>query len=631
MKNVGPNRGPGSPVALLLFQVGLLAAKDAHSLNRFLSKPWLEAVAALGLALGLLGALSYFQVFSTFAPYDDEGYLMLVLRHFLKGHALYDQVWTLYGPIYFGYKWLLHGLLGLPLTDDVVRLTTLGMRLASGLLGGVAVLGLTRRPLAGVISFVLVTRHLAGLNSEPGHPQELGTLLMLLLAAIACAHAASLSTRLPFALGVVVALCALTKVNLGLLAGVATGMALVSFLPPTRLGSVLRAGAAILALLLPSLLMLPLLSDPVMQRFAVTETASVLALSVLALGRPSGGDSFRWLALLVAATLAVVLFSIALLCMGDTSLSAVLDALVLSPARMPAMFVSQIPHPYFPLPVLGAVLAIAARRMATSSRGFLLVSWARVAFGLVVLASSSLYAFPTIASLTTPFVWLVLPVLPEEEPAPPKRLARCVIGWMAVVGPLQAFPVAGTQVGLGTVVHVVAAVLCLGYGASALASRSARLGGEAFRAAGLRFALLLVLGGTTFHVLWCHRIYSRLQPMELPGTTRLRATQEQVGILQRLTTTLRVESDAFLSIPGFNSLYFWAGKEPPTLDVIGHQMRFYSDERQARMVEALLQHPRPMVVHFSGLAEPYPPLEALLARKFKPFTSIGKYELLVPR
>jgi hypothetical protein len=125
--------------------------------------------------------------------------------------------------------------------------------------------------------------------------------------------------------------------------------------------------------------------------------------------------------------------------------------------------------------------------------------------------------------------------------------------------------------------------------------------------------------------------YAANVPVDLPGTARLRLPWGQVDTLSQLTQILRERADTFLCVPGFSSLYFWTGKEPPTLDVIGHVMRYYSDERQAAMVSALLQHPSPMVVHFQGLALPDQAFEERLRQRFTPVKSIGKYQLLVPR
>src|SRR5436190_729514 len=58
---------------------------------------------------------AYCKCFSWFSPYDDEGFIMTSVRGFLEGHALYNEIFTCYGPVYYYYQWLIHGLIRLPL------------------------------------------------------------------------------------------------------------------------------------------------------------------------------------------------------------------------------------------------------------------------------------------------------------------------------------------------------------------------------------------------------------------------------------------------------------------------------------------------------------------------------------
>ena len=55
------------------------------------------------------GLVAYLDVFSTFWQYDDEGFMMLTVKHFLDGYPLYNEIWTPYGPFYYLYKWVVHG------------------------------------------------------------------------------------------------------------------------------------------------------------------------------------------------------------------------------------------------------------------------------------------------------------------------------------------------------------------------------------------------------------------------------------------------------------------------------------------------------------------------------------------
>src|SRR5689334_6024374 len=62
------------------------------------------------IALAVSLAYSYYFVFSR--PMSlDEGYLMVTVQGFNSGHALYDTVFTQYGPLYYFYEWLLRPVL----------------------------------------------------------------------------------------------------------------------------------------------------------------------------------------------------------------------------------------------------------------------------------------------------------------------------------------------------------------------------------------------------------------------------------------------------------------------------------------------------------------------------------------
>src|SRR6188508_2796963 len=125
-------------------------------------------------------AFAFFWMFRQFQGYDDEGYLMVAVQDLLDGRRMYDQVVMVYGPGYFLYRWLLHGLLGLSVTNDVVRCITLATWIACAIAYGAVAYRVVKRsshavPLA-VLGMAAVVLHLRVLAHEPGHPQEFATL-----------------------------------------------------------------------------------------------------------------------------------------------------------------------------------------------------------------------------------------------------------------------------------------------------------------------------------------------------------------------------------------------------------------------------------------------------------------------
>jgi len=114
----------------------------------------LLAILALQTGAGLV--VGFWILFSRFQPYDDESTFLLWDRHLLQGYALYDEVWSFFGPFPFLVRWLLHGLLGAPLTHEVVRLATLALWLAAAALLALAVYRMTRRLLLSALAHALV-------------------------------------------------------------------------------------------------------------------------------------------------------------------------------------------------------------------------------------------------------------------------------------------------------------------------------------------------------------------------------------------------------------------------------------------------------------------------------------------
>jgi hypothetical protein len=584
------------------------------------------------LLISALSMIAYYQIFSFFALYDDEGYMMLTVKHFLAGHPLYDAVWTLYGPVYFFYKWIVHGLFRLPLSHDAVRFTSIVIWISIAVMAGIAALSLTRNAALAAVVQLLTTLHLFRIANEPGHPQELAALFTMAVIAVAARARGRTPRRTLIALGFLVAAVTMTKVNLGIFVGLGVGMASLSLIPLSAASAVLRviSGGALTAL--PLLLMRPLLDNPSVWNFAATEAISIGALSLVALTQRGGGLRISGLFTFALSGLGgVALIALATVATG-TTISALIDCLVAAPARMPSLFVLMFAG-LFSGPTW-TVWAIAVGLIACLSRWPRtqphVLACAKLAFGIAALKASWDRDLTLLIGGLTPFLWLALPfdATGDEAPAPLGRFALC---WIAVLQPLQAYPVSGSQIHFGTVVHVLVGAVCLGDGLRWLRSRAALLDRRVVRGA-LAGAVMVAVGYVSVdQVQQAHQQYAALEPLGLKGTKRMHVPPQDAQVLRKLVDTLWEQADTFLCIPGFNSLYFWTETEPPTLDVIGHQMRFYSDERQAAMLNALLEHEHPMVVHFQGLGEPYPPLEEQLAARFTPSTQIGGYQLLVPR
>src|SRR6187455_434715 len=118
----------------------------------------LTTVAALLISV----AYTFYFVFSQSMSLD-EGYLMITVQGFNSGHALYDDVFTQYGPFYYFYEWLLHAVLRIPLTHDATRLLCTFHWMAAAGLFGAAAWRITRSTLAGLFVAMQSLVHLASI------------------------------------------------------------------------------------------------------------------------------------------------------------------------------------------------------------------------------------------------------------------------------------------------------------------------------------------------------------------------------------------------------------------------------------------------------------------------------------
>ncbi|MGC1853485.1 MAG: hypothetical protein WA687_13730, partial [Solirubrobacterales bacterium] len=188
------------------------------------------AVAAIALyALTAMGAAvaAYFALFTQFAPYDDEGTLLVTLQAFAGGDTLYSDVYTPYGPFYYELFGGLLALSGADVTTDLSRSTVLVLWVGTSLLFGLATQRLTGRLMLGVTGMIAAFGALYALANEPMHPQILCVLLLGAFALLAVAGPTRRALWAGAAGGALLAALTLTKLNLGVFAVAAVVLAAV--------------------------------------------------------------------------------------------------------------------------------------------------------------------------------------------------------------------------------------------------------------------------------------------------------------------------------------------------------------------------------------------------------------------
>ena len=209
----------------------------------------LVAVATLVTLCGIVTA--YARTFSNgnLTVYDDEGTLLIIIKRFLDGQALYDKIVVFYGPIYYFYEWLAHVMTGAPVSHASVQFVSIFFWVTCALLIFLLVYRATDSLLLASAAHFLAFRILVFIAIEPAHPQELCVLLLVAMGFAAC----SISSRFVrmMSLGALAAAMVAAKINVGAFGVIALMLALLAALPHGRRRSALLMAAGGAALLFP--------------------------------------------------------------------------------------------------------------------------------------------------------------------------------------------------------------------------------------------------------------------------------------------------------------------------------------------------------------------------------------------
>jgi len=331
-----------------------------------------------------------------------------------------------------------------------------------------------------------------------------------------------------------------------------------------------------------------------------------------------------------------------------TSLRGLLDGLLLTPLKLPGVAL-------LPLPLSDAVLFNAAGALAVAvvvrvkARERCVrnaVTILKAIFG--VAGSFCLIGNPTPQlAFLLPWVWLVaVPQLEEPERNPRESFSRILLCLAAAWQGLQAYPIAGTQVMMATLLPVLACGVCLADVFKAAAAEGWL--GERFssltpRRIQFATALAVVALLCVFANVWCklpavRRHYASLPALDLPGSRHVRFDLETTAMYRELARYLETECDTFVTYPGFNSLYFWAGKRPPThLNSTGWGQ--LSHRQQEHILGSLRHARRPLLVVVAAAAESWKngappqiqPLVRSVQEDYREIDRIGRFIVLAPK
>jgi hypothetical protein len=393
-------------------------------------------VLAVLLAAGLVAAFAFSIIRWRFAWYDDEGFMLLTLRQYLGGRALYDSVYTEYGPLYYVLLGDVFSLSGWPVTHDALRYFTLACWLP--IAGGWAfsVWMWRRSLLLALAALATAAVSLRVLASGPGHPQML-VLLFCATAVTALSLTGTIGRRAAFFVtGAAAGAVLLTKINMGIffLAGLAVVWA--AGLPPSRIRRVFGGLLAVMCLALPPMLMRNHIALPAVALRSALYSFSLFALAVRLFGSRAAATDWSDAGWMAGGFAGSCIATLATVRAHGTSWTGLLDGVLLTPMRFSHAIQDSRPEPFaltFAALVAGVALWLLAMRRPAA-----LAPWKPVvAAGILALALVSPHL---LIAIVPGVLWMLAP-----EAGRPGRLPESLALFLGAFGLLMVYPVPGAQ------------------------------------------------------------------------------------------------------------------------------------------------------------------------------------------
>lgn len=649
---------------------GTSAPQKSPNLWRRIKQTAAENPVATAIALYAITAIAailaaYVGIFSIFAPYDDEGTLLITLKAFVHGDALYKEIWSVYGPFYYELFGAFFKVTGLSITTDASRTIVLIIWVGASLLFGVTAQRLTGRLSLGLTAMIAAFADLTVLANEPMHPQGLA---VLLLSAFALCAVSGLGKRVGWsgaACGALLAALLMTKVNLGIFAIAATVVAIAVTVGPIHRRGRLRWILIVLFLAMPTAVMDRDLKQGWVRELLLIEFFAAAAVLVAArtirpVADEDDGGTFRWVLNAVAGFVVALVAILLIVIITGPSPSEVYEGVVTDALEIRNVLSSAFPFPAG-TSIDWAIAAVAASTVVSRlrlSRGEGLPGiWSgvlRAVAGLAILLSvahivpvalNPSSASPVLIPMLLVWVVAIPPVGLTETPY--KRLLRVLLPMVAIAETLQVYPVPGSQIGIAAASFVTIGALCLGDAVNELRAWSAARGVSTLQNFGATVAVVAVALPATFGL---NAIvlpgasgavnYHELPKLELPGAELMHLDAPQVEEYSDLVALLHEhDCSTFVGWPSVNSLYLWSGLEAPRPTIPNGWFYAMTEAQQQMAVEELRASPRPCAIVDEELAAPYlhgepPPSTALVhyvRKNFKPITVVGQSTFELPK
>ena len=549
-------------------------------------------IAGIALAAAL-AAIGFGMLFSNFAGYDDEGYILISVREYFASGQLYDEVYSQYGPAFYVLFDVFQFAFG-PIDNSSARITTLLLWLGTAGLCGIFVRRETTSASLGLFTFGATFLYLYFLQDESFHP---GAVIIFVLAAstaglMALVRAGRWSS-IPIVAGFTGSLLLLTKINVGLFYFAALGAWGLLNANSPRIQCAATFLVPVGLTVFAAMLMHPLWGEGWITVYiivfavgAVTTTYTIRRESVV---------SARHVATFVLAAASLAFIVLTSVWLRGTSISGLIDGIVLRPLRHPHSY--SYPVDWRPGTVLLAMgsLALAGihfhvrRSVSAHAADRILVSL-RIAqaIGLLVAVALLMHArvIGTVFSYVAPLIWIfVVPLSGRKADA---RDGRGLLAIILLVQFLHAYPVGGSQESWGTFLFIP--LLALG-----VSELQLRLPSKPWKF--ITVALSAVL---TAKVAWTavivQRKYAAAEELRLPGAKGLHLAEASRSAYSILALNAAVHGDMLFSLPGMFSFNLWTGLPAPTSKNTTLWFTLLTDPEQREIIRSLEQASRPCII-----------------------------------
>jgi hypothetical protein len=597
----------------------------------------------VSLVAPMCAVIGFVKLFTTWAPYDDEGYVLVTLQHHASGLRLYDDIFTQYGPGFYGIEAMLRAIVPHALTSDNQRWKTLVVWLFTVVACGWAATRLAGQAVLGAACALFLFVHLDRLALEPGHPQMWCALLTGVLVLWLTFSPSNRAQRAVFYWMIAGAICgtiAMIKPNIGGLAvvGLVAGILWHNRTMEFTATQVVERVFTTLLMFAPWALFSSVLSNPVSWLVPAVTCISLWWIREECIKNKVGitnrdRDTVFNVLSVVLGTVFLIAFFLGWSIWQGVTLAGLQRGLMSQHGDLIKQFYHQAPLPIGTwVPTLILIYAALESRMSWLPK----ISWGTIreweilllplfvlvcVTAIIIGAGSPLVhgliprgAAGLLASLGCLLAWKVVSVWSGREGGCPSNLVGLVC--VVVLAPLAAFPTPGTQIAVGTLGLLVVFLATFQGDRQPHESRDFKMATSAADRRFPRRSLLLPVASLLLFLLavipsgsrWLSR-----ESLALPGAAWLRLsaeeTEEYRGVVNRIKES-HADSIAFVW-HNRNSFYGWSGLRPLSAMSPTFWPYLLSSEQQSRVMQDMQQFDKIAIIDEEYSTAMMPPRSAL--------------------